>query len=52
MARASAGPVPVAVVLERIAPVAVASDRLGEPTHLRLTSDVLPLGSRAPPRLG
>lgn len=47
-----AGPVPIAAVLERIAPMAVTGDRIAEPLHLRLTSDVLPLGSRAPPRLG
>lgn len=48
----AAGPVPIAAVLERIAPMAVAGDRTAEPPYLRLTSDVLPLGSRAPPRLG
>ena len=48
----SAGPVPLAVVLEQIAPLAVTGDQPGDPTRLRLTSDVLPLGSRAPPRLG
>jgi hypothetical protein len=47
-----AGPVPVATILGRIAPLAVASVRTADPPHLRLTSNVLPLGSRAPPRLG
>jgi hypothetical protein len=48
----AAGPAPIAAVLEQIAPIAVSGDRIVEPPHLRLTSDVLPLGSRAPPRLG
>jgi hypothetical protein len=48
----AAGPGPVAVALERIAPLAVASSRRADPPRLRLTSNVLPLGSRAPPRLG
>jgi hypothetical protein len=47
-----AGPVPAAVILERIAPLAVVSVRAADPPRLRLTSNVLPLGSRAPPRLG
>lgn len=47
-----AGPVPLAVLLDRLAPLAVASDRRADPPQLRLTSNVLPLGSRAPPRLG
>jgi hypothetical protein len=47
-----AGPVPLTSLLDRFAPVAVANQRPAGPPHLRLTSDVLPLGSRAPPRLG
>jgi hypothetical protein len=47
-----AGPTPVAVILERIGPAVATESRSAEPPHLRLTSDVLPLGSRAPPRLG
>ncbi|MBJ6128220.1 hypothetical protein [Microvirga splendida] len=47
-----AGPLPGAVVLERIVPVAVMGDRPADQPRLRLTSNVLPLGSRAPPRLG
>jgi hypothetical protein len=46
------GPIPSAVLVERIAPVAVASSRPAGAPNLRPTSDVLPLGSRAPPRLG
>ncbi|QRM29656.1 hypothetical protein [Microvirga sp. VF16] len=46
------GPIPAAAILERLAPMAVLGDRAVEPPSLRLTSDVLPLGSRAPPRLG
>ncbi len=46
------GPAPVAAILERIAPVAAAADLSGDASDLRLTSTVLPLGSRAPPRLG
>jgi hypothetical protein len=48
----TAGPVPTAAIPARIAPRATTGDRTTEPPHLRLTSDVLPLGSRAPPRLG
>ena len=47
-----AGPVPVATILDRVAPLAVASVRSADRPQLRLTSNVLPLGSRAPPRLG
>ncbi|WP_201862172.1 hypothetical protein [Microvirga soli] len=47
-----AGPVPVATILDRVAPLAVASARSADQPQLRLTSNVLPLGSRAPPRLG
>ena len=49
---ALAGPAPGAVLFERLAPVAVAGLVPDGPPHLRLTSDVLPVGSRAPPRLG
>jgi hypothetical protein len=48
----AAGPAPVAVILGRIAPLTVADVRTVDPPRLPLTSDVLPLGSRAPPRLG
>jgi hypothetical protein len=48
----SAGPAPAAAILGRTAPLAVVSGRAADPPHLRRTSDVLPLGSRAPPRLG
>ena len=48
----SAGPPPGTAVLERIVPVAVIGDQPAHPPQLRLTSNVLPLGSRAPPRLG
>jgi hypothetical protein len=48
----AAGPAPAAVILDRIAPIAVTGDGIAETPHLRLTSNVLPLGSRAPPRLG
>jgi hypothetical protein len=47
-----AGSVPAAVIVGRIAPLAVASSRVADLPRLRLTSNVLPLGSRAPPRLG
>ena len=47
-----AGPAPAATILDRVVPVAVASVRSPDRPRLRLTSDVLPLGSRAPPRLG
>ena len=46
------GPLPGIAVLERIPPVAVMGGRPADQPHLRLTSTVLPLGSRAPPRLG
>ena len=48
----AAGPVPVATILDRVAPLAVAEVRSSALPRLRLTSNVLPLGSRAPPRLG
>ena len=48
----AAGPLPGFAVLERIIPVAVTGDQPADRPHLRLTSNVLPLGSRAPPRLG
>ncbi|WP_114943614.1 DUF2946 family protein [Microvirga calopogonii] len=47
-----AGPVPATAVPEQIAPAAAADERPAELPDLRLTSNVLPLGSRAPPRLG
>jgi hypothetical protein len=48
----AAGPAPAATILGRIAPPAVTGIRTADPPRLRLTSNVLPLGSRAPPRLG
>lgn len=48
----AAGPVPATVIPGRVAPVVAANDRPAAAPHLRLTSDVLPLGSRAPPRRG
>src|SRR4051812_45604103 len=47
----AAGPAPIAAVPDGIAPTAGSGDRIVDPPHLRLPSDVLPLGSRAPPRL-
>ncbi|MBD2748195.1 hypothetical protein IC232_15970 [Microvirga sp. BT688] len=48
----TAGPAPLTAAPERIASFSLASDRTTELPRLRLTSNVLPLGSRAPPRLG
>ena len=48
----AAGPVPVFAVLERRSPAALEIKAAGEPAVLRVASKVLPLGSRAPPRLG
>lgn len=48
----AAGPVPAAAIFDRIAPLAAASARSVHRPPLSLTSTVLPLGSRAPPRLG
>ncbi|MBA1155232.1 hypothetical protein [Microvirga mediterraneensis] len=49
----TAGPIPTTAVPGRVAPVAAAAGvRPAGSPHLRLTSNVLPLGSRAPPRLG
>lgn len=48
----AAGPVPAATILDRVVPLAVASVPSPDRPGLRLTSNVLPLGSRAPPRLG
>jgi hypothetical protein len=48
----AAGPTPVAAILDRIAPLAVASSHVADSPRLSLTSNVLPVGSRAPPRLG
>lgn len=47
-----AGPVPGSHVVERLAPVALVAGTFGNSSVLNLTSNVLPLGSRAPPRLG
>ncbi|MBQ0822524.1 hypothetical protein KBI52_20270 [Microvirga sp. HBU67558] len=48
----AAGPAPAAAIIEPIAPVAATVDPSAGASHLRLTSDVLPLGSRAPPHRG
>lgn len=48
----SAGPAPALVSFERLAPVAAILETSAEAPVLRLASNVLPLGSRAPPRLG
>ena len=47
-----AGPVPGSSVLERHAPVALVVGTPGGSSVLGPSSNVLPLGSRAPPRLG
>lgn len=48
----SPGGPPPAVAVPAHPPVAVASVSIPEAPALRLASDVLPVGSRAPPRLG
>lgn len=48
----AAGPAPEAASLERLAPPATAIEVFGRAPALRLASNVLPVGSRAPPRLG
>ena len=48
----TAGPLPVFTALKRPAPSALGIEAAGEPAVLRVASKVLPLGSRAPPRLG
>jgi hypothetical protein len=48
----TAGPLPVFTALKRPAPAALDIEAAGEPAVLRVASKVLPLGSRAPPRLG
>lgn len=47
-----AGPVPGSTALERLAPVALVVGTPGGSSVLGPSSNVLPLGSRAPPRLG
>jgi hypothetical protein len=47
-----AGPAAFAAAPERIASPSLTGDAPADAPHLRLTSNVLPLGSRAPPRLG
>jgi hypothetical protein len=49
---AAAGPLPVFTALKRPAPAALDIEAAREPAVLRVASKVLPLGSRAPPRLG
>jgi hypothetical protein len=48
----AAGPLPAFSVLKRLAPAVLAIESTGKPAVLRVASHVLPLGSRAPPRLG
>jgi hypothetical protein len=43
---------PGSTALERLEPVALVAETPGGSSVLRITSSVLPLGSRAPPRLG
>lgn len=47
-----AGPAPVSVSLLRLAPVSLETRLPVTVPTLRLSSNVLPVGSRAPPRLG
>jgi hypothetical protein len=46
------GPVPVAAAPDRPSPLAVAKAAIPEAPVLPLSSTILPVGSRAPPRLG
>ena len=48
----TAGPLPVFTALKRPAPAALGIEAAGQPAVLRVASKVLPLGSRAPPRMG
>ena len=48
----AAGPLPIVSVLKRRAPAVLEIRAAGKPAVLRVASHVLPLGSRAPPRLG
>jgi hypothetical protein len=48
----AAGPAPFAAVPARVASSSLTDDRPADWPPVRLTSNVLPLGSRAPPRLG
>lgn len=49
---AAGGPVPSAILLDRLLPVATLIGYSLEAPFLRIASKVLPVGSRAPPRLG
>jgi hypothetical protein len=49
---APVGPVPAAGVFERLASTTVVATAPDRTWILRLSSNVLPVGSRAPPRLG
>ena len=49
---AAAGPAPSVAMPARWAPEALAGNRPAHSPRLTLTATVLPLGSRAPPRLG
>lgn len=51
-AGATGGPPPAGAALPRRPPAALAAVPIPEAPALRLASDVLPVGSRAPPRLG
>jgi hypothetical protein len=48
----SAGPAPVAALPNRLVPVALVQRAPADPSAARVFSNVLPVGSRAPPRLG
>jgi hypothetical protein len=48
---AAGSPLPVAALLDRPIPATVAAGLARHAPHLRLASSVLPVGSRAPPRL-
>jgi hypothetical protein len=49
---AAAGPLPALAVLKRRPPAILEIEAAGGSADLRVASKVLPLGSRAPPRLG
>ena len=48
----AAGPAPAFVPTERLAPVTLLENLPADPSAAHLYSNVLPVGSRAPPRLG
>jgi hypothetical protein len=49
---APVGPVPASTAFERLAPMSLIAGVPERPTLAHLLSNVLPVGSRAPPRLG